>query len=137
MLQFKAALSLSALTVSAAVAAYVDNPKPEPVFIEASQYSAVLHQRSHEWKLLSPDGNDLTVSNAGANCVAQAPLPVHDAVTDRFLVFPGAGVFTGSVAGFGFHARKQPLAVRLRRAVRCVSLATRRSSRRARRAAWR
>ena len=75
MLQFKAALSLSALTVSAAVAAYVDNPKPEPVFIEASQYSAVLHQRSHEWKLLSPDGNDLTVSNAGANCVAQAPLP--------------------------------------------------------------
>ena len=75
MLQFKAALSLSALTVSAAVAAYVDTPKAEPVFIAASQYSAVLHQRSHQWKLLSPDGNDLNVSNAGANCAAQAPLP--------------------------------------------------------------
>ena len=75
MLQFKAALSLSALTVSAAVAAYVETPKPEPVFIAGSQYSAVLHQRSHQWSLLSADGNDLNVSNAGANCVAQAPLP--------------------------------------------------------------
>jgi len=75
MLQFKAALSLSALTVSAAVAAYVETPKAEPVFIAASQYSVVLHQRSHQWLLLSPDGNDLNVSNAGANCAAQAPLP--------------------------------------------------------------
>jgi len=75
MLQFKAALSLGALTVSAAVAAYVETPKPEPVFIAASQYSVVLHQRSHQWLLLSPDGNDLNVSNAGANCAAQAPLP--------------------------------------------------------------
>ena len=75
MLQFKAALSLSALTISAAVAAYVETPKPEPVFIAGSQYSAVLHQRSHQWQLLSPDGSDLNVSNAGANCAAQAPLP--------------------------------------------------------------
>ena len=76
MLHVKAALSLGALTVSAAVAAYVEQgPKPEPVFIAGSQYSAVLHQRSHQWLLLSPDGSDLNVSNAGASCAAQAPLP--------------------------------------------------------------
>ena len=75
MLHVKAALSLSALAVSAAVAAYVESPKPEPVFIAGSQYGAVLHQRSHQWQLLSADGNDLNVSNAGASCVAQAPLP--------------------------------------------------------------
>lgn len=75
MLQIKAALSLSALAVSGALAAYSKLPQPEAVFIAGSQYSATLNQRSHEWRLLSPDGAELSIANAGVTCAAQRPLP--------------------------------------------------------------
>lgn len=75
MLHIKAALSLSALAISGALAAYSKIPQPEPVFIAGSQYSVTLNQRSHEWKLLSPDGAELSVANTGPACAAQAPLP--------------------------------------------------------------
>ena len=75
MLHVKAALSLSALAISGALTAYSKIPQPEPVFIAGSQYSATLNQRSHEWKLLSSDGAELSVANTGATCAAQLPLP--------------------------------------------------------------
>jgi hypothetical protein len=75
MLHIKAALSLSALAVSGALTAYTQAPKPEPVFIAGSQYSATLHQRSHQWQLLSADGADLNVANTGPACAAQVPMP--------------------------------------------------------------
>lgn len=75
MLHLKAALSLSSLMIAGAVTAYVETPKPEPVFIEGSQYTAVLHQRSHEWRVLGLDGHEIQIANAGSSCAAQAPLP--------------------------------------------------------------
>jgi hypothetical protein len=75
MLHLKAALSLSTLMIAGAVTAYVENPKPEPVFIEGSQYTAVLHQRSHQWRVLGLDGHEIQIASSGSACAAQAPRP--------------------------------------------------------------
>lgn len=74
MLKPRTAIGLAALALSAGVAASF--PAPEaPVFIEGSQYSAVLKQADQTWRLLAADGIDLAVNAAEPGCLAGRRVP--------------------------------------------------------------
>lgn len=75
MLKRRTLIGLAALALSAGVAANFPAEPVAPVFIEASQYSAVLSQRDQQWRLLSPDGIDLAVSAAEPGCLAGRRVP--------------------------------------------------------------
>lgn len=65
---------LAALALSAGVAAQFPGAEP-PVFIEASQYTAVLDQGAQHWRLLASDGVDLSVNAIGSSCLAGRRVP--------------------------------------------------------------
>jgi hypothetical protein len=74
MLKRRTVIGLSALALSAGVAA--NFPPPEaPVFIEGSQYTAILSQQDQSWRLLAADGIDLAVNAAEPGCLAGRRLP--------------------------------------------------------------
>ena len=74
MLKRRTVIGLTALALSAGVAAGFPKPEP-PVFIEGSQYTAVLSQESRSWRLLAADGVDLAVNAAEPGCLAGRRLP--------------------------------------------------------------
>ena len=59
---------LIALALSAGAAANIPTESLQPVYIEGSQYTAVLQQRTQSWRLLPADGVDLAVSAAESGC---------------------------------------------------------------------
>ena len=70
------AAMLTALAVgAAAVPAPTPQPLAAPVYVAASQYSAVLDQRTRHWRLLPLDGQDLIVANPDVYCRADAAIP--------------------------------------------------------------
>jgi hypothetical protein len=75
MLKRRILIGLSALALSAGVAANFAVESQQPVFIEGSQYTAVLSQRAQSWRLISPNGVDLAVSAAEPGCLAGRHLP--------------------------------------------------------------
>jgi hypothetical protein len=76
MLNRKLLSGLAALALSAGAAAFVPAQElSESVFIEGGQYTAVLDQSEHSWRLLPGDGIDLAVSASAANCESSATLP--------------------------------------------------------------
>lgn len=64
-----------ALALSAGVAANAPLESLQPVFIEGSQYTAVLSQRTQAWRMVPTAGSDLAVSAAGTGCNAGGALP--------------------------------------------------------------
>lgn len=74
MLKRRTAIGLTALALSAGVAANFPTPEA-PVFIEGSQYTAVLTQEDQTWRLLASDGVDLAVNAAEPGCLAGRRLP--------------------------------------------------------------
>ncbi|MCI1728056.1 MAG: hypothetical protein LKM32_01215 [Chiayiivirga sp.] len=75
MLKRRILIGLSALALSAGVAANYAVESQQPVFIEGSQYTAVLNQQDQSWRLLSAEGTDLAVSAAEPGCLAGRRLP--------------------------------------------------------------
>lgn len=75
MLKRRILIGLSALALSAGVAANFAVESQQPVFLEGSQYTAVLNQHDQSWRLLSADGVDLAVSAAEPGCLAGRRLP--------------------------------------------------------------
>ena len=69
--KIRAAVAACGLALSLGAAASV----PDSVYIEGSQYTAVLNQRTQAWRLLSDDGADLAVSTAERGCRAGRHLP--------------------------------------------------------------
>ena len=74
MMKRRTVIGLSALALSAGVAANFPTPEP-PVFVEGSQYTAVLSQEDQSWRLLAADGIDLAVNAAEPGCLAGRRLP--------------------------------------------------------------
>ena len=74
MLNIKTLSALVALTLASAAAANAPQRTLTPVFVEGSQYSAVLEQDAQRWRLLSDDGADLTIAVSG-DCTAGTSLP--------------------------------------------------------------
>lgn len=66
---------IAALALSAGVAANAPLESLQPVYIEGSQYTAVLSQRTQAWRLTPASGSDLAVSAAGTRCNAGGALP--------------------------------------------------------------
>jgi hypothetical protein len=76
MLKRQTLIGLSALALSAGVAAnFAPTKSQAPVFIEGSQYTAVLSQNDQSWRLLPADGIDLAVQAADAGCMPGRELP--------------------------------------------------------------
>jgi hypothetical protein len=75
MLKRRTLIGLFALALSAGVAANIQTESQKPVFIEGSQYTAVLTQSDQSWRLLSADGIDLAVNAAEPGCLAGRRLP--------------------------------------------------------------
>ena len=71
----RAIVAMGALALSAGAAANVPAGKTPSVYIEGSQYTAVLNQRTQAWRLFSGDGVDLEVSAAERGCRAGRHLP--------------------------------------------------------------
>jgi len=67
-----------------------------PVYVEGSQYSAVLDQSSQRWRLLPADGTDLDVAASAISCTAAQSLPgglwllTRDASGRASLIAPSA-----------------------------------------------
>lgn len=76
MRRYKATLvaAMTLLAAAGSVAARANIAPPEPVYEAGSHYTATLHQRSGQWQLQPPDGQDLTVS-VPAECTAGARIP--------------------------------------------------------------
>ena len=74
MLKRRTVIGLTALALSAGVAAQFPAAEP-PVFVEASQYTAVLKQADQSWRLIAADGMDLSVNAIGAGCLAGRRVP--------------------------------------------------------------
>lgn len=66
---------IAALALSAGVAANAPLESLQPVYIEGSQYTAVLNQRTQSWRLVPAAGTDVAVSAAGTGCNAGGALP--------------------------------------------------------------
>jgi hypothetical protein len=66
---------LFALALSAGAVANAPVESLQPVYIEGSQYTAVLNQRTQSWRLLPADGIDLAVSAAESGCNPGGHLP--------------------------------------------------------------
>jgi hypothetical protein len=75
MLKRRTLIGLTALALSAGVAASLPHEPAAPVFIEGSQYTAVLSQRDQSWRLLPADGIDLSVNAVEPGCLAGRHLP--------------------------------------------------------------
>ena len=78
---------LFALALSAGAAANAPIESLQPVYIEGSQYTAVLSQRTQSWRLLPSDGIDLAVNVAESGCNPGGELP------------PGLWLLTQDAAG--------------------------------------
>ena len=75
MLNIKAILALAGFGISGLVAANASESSLLPVYVEGSQYSAVLDQASQRWRLLPADGIDLDVAASAISCTASQSLP--------------------------------------------------------------
>ena len=73
--QAKLVASLVAVALGAGTTELAPKEKSEPVFIEGSQYTAVLDQRTHHWRLMPLDGHGIEVSNSDALCAPGPALP--------------------------------------------------------------
>ncbi|MEZ5485073.1 MAG: hypothetical protein R3F01_07945 [Lysobacteraceae bacterium] len=76
MLNIKTILAVIGLGLTATAAANAPQTSLLPVYIEGSQYSAVLDQSAQRWRLLPADGIDLDVSAITASCASDQSLPV-------------------------------------------------------------
>jgi hypothetical protein len=65
---------LFALALSAGVGANAPVESLQPVYIEGSQYTAVLKQRTQAWRLVPAAGSDVAVT-AASGCNAGGSLP--------------------------------------------------------------
>lgn len=68
-------LTMAGLALSLSAAANVPAEPVTNVYIEGSQYTAVLQQHAQAWRLLPSDGVDLAVSATGAPCQGRGTLP--------------------------------------------------------------
>jgi len=75
MLNIKTIAIVAGLALSAAVVARAPEHSLRPVYVEGSQYSAVLEQGRQHWRLLPSDGTDLDVSAVTGNCDSGQRLP--------------------------------------------------------------
>jgi len=66
----------------------------DPVFIESSQYTAILNQRTQNWRFAPLDGQDVVVQSANPGCATGASVPngvwlvARDAAGNPQLVAP-------------------------------------------------
>ena len=96
MLNLKAIMAVVGLGLTTMAAANAPETSLLPVYVEGSQYSAVLEQANQRWRLLPADGIDLDVAASQISCTARQSipaglwLPTRDAEGEASLTAPSA-----------------------------------------------
>ena len=73
--RFRLLAGLMALLASSGAHTFATAGAPEPVFIAGGQYTATLDQRTHHWRLLPMDSQDVDIAPPAQECAQGAAIP--------------------------------------------------------------